>query len=417
MLTKAPRGTRDILPEESFKWQYFEKIAINVAKSYGFEELRIPVFEHTDLFARGVGESTDIVNKQMYTFEDKGGRSLTLRPEGTASTVRSFIEHKMFNLPQPVKMYYLGPMFRYENPQAGRYRQFHQFGVELFGTLAPEADVEVIILCLKIFESLGLKNLKLEINSVGCPSCRVGFQEDLKQYLGRNLKDLCSDCRQRYDQNPMRILDCKNEKCNDLLGRDMPLLMENLCQECSDHFEKVKEMLTYAGESYEINPRMVRGLDYYTKTAFEIIASDIGAQSSIGGGGRYDGLVEECGGPSTPAVGFALGIERILLTMEKQGVEFSDRDSVDYYLVHGGEEAKKECFKLLNEIRSKGRSALMDFEDKSFRAQFKKADKLNASYSVIIGEDELKRGKILLRNMEDGKQEEFTSEEFIQVVS
>ncbi|UMZ73246.1 histidine--tRNA ligase [Natranaerofaba carboxydovora] len=416
MLTKAPKGTRDILPGETSKWQYFERVVSKLAENYGFNELRVPIFEHTDLFARGVGESTDIVTKQMYTFEDKAARSITLRPEGTASTVRAFIEYKMFNQPQPVKMYYLGPMFRYENPQAGRYRQFHQFGVEYFGSIAPEADVETIQLCINIFKELGLKNLSLEINSVGCPNCRQKFQEELKKYLANNLDELCKDCRSRYETNPMRILDCKNKKCNDLLKDDMPLLLDNLCSECDEHFYNVKELLTYVGLDFEVNPKMVRGLDYYTKTAFEVIVDDIGAQSSIGGGGRYDGLVKECGGPETPAVGFAVGIERVLLALENQGVKIPEDNEADAYLVYGGSEAKKECFRMLDKIRSLGYLALMDFEDKSFRAQLKKADKLNAKYAVIIGEEELSEEHVLLRNMKDGNQEKIPMNSFLDKI-
>lgn len=413
MMTKAPKGTRDILPGEINKWQFFERTVTDVVEKYGYKEIRLPIFEHTDLFTRGVGETTDIVTKQMYTFEDKKGRSLTLRPEGTASTARAYIEHNMYNLSQPIKMYYLGPMFRYEAPQSGRYRQFHQLGIELFGTIAPEADVEVIRMSMKIFEELGLKELSLEINSVGCPQCRKVYHEKLKEYLKGNLDALCKDCRVRYEQNPLRILDCKNKNCNETLEGDIPLLLNNLCGECEDHFEKVKELLSYIGQEYKINPRMVRGLDYYTKTAFEIVVNELGAGSSIGGGGRYDGLVEECGGPKTPAVGFALGIERILLALENQGVEIPEKKVPDFYFAYTGDNARHECFKLLDQIRSFGYYGEMEYEDKSLRAQLKKANKLNVSYAVVIGEEELSQGKVMLRDMNDGSQEKISREYFV----
>lgn len=417
MLTKAPKGTRDILPGEIDKWHYFERIVREVVSRYAYKEVRFPLFEHTELFTRGVGESTDIVTKQMYTFEDKIGRSLTLRPEGTASAARVYIENKLYNQSQPIKMYYLGPMFRYERPQSGRYRQFHQLGIELFGTIAPEADVEVIKVAMDIFEELGMKSLSLEINSVGCPECRQDYQKELKEYLKQNVNSLCSDCKTRFEQNPLRILDCKNDMCNKIIEGDIPLLLDNLCYECYEHFEEVKKLLQIIGQDYKINSRMVRGLDYYTKTAFEIVVDELGAQSSIGGGGRFDGLVKECGGPDTPAVGFALGIERILLSMENQGIDIPGEEPVDFYLVFAGNEAKIECFKLLNKLRINGYSAEMEFNDKSLRAQFKKADKLNATYAIIVGDEELSEGTALLRNMTDGNQQKVHLENFLEDVT
>ncbi len=404
MLTKAPRGTKDILPEEINKWHILEQNARKIAQRYGIQEARFPIFEHTELFQRSVGETTDIVSKEMYTFQDRGGRSITLRPEGTAPAARMYVEHKLYNQSQPVKFYYMGPFFRYDRPQAGRYRQFHQFGVEVFGTLAPEADVEVMKLTLDFFNSLGLSGLELEINSVGCKKCRGGYTENLVKYFENKQEQLCADCKNRFKTNPMRVLDCKRESCQEAIAEDVPVITDHLCQECAEHLDKVKKLLDEVGTAYRINPHLVRGLDYYTKTAFEVLMPSLGAQNALGGGGRYDYLVEECGGPSTPGVGFALGLERILLALEEQGIYLEQSITPDVFVVAMGETVGTKAFKILNDLRDKGIVTEMDYENRSIRAQMKKADKIGAKYSLILGEEELEQGELQLRDMKTGNQ-------------
>lgn len=401
MLTHAPKGTADITPDVSYKWQYIENKIKDICSRYGAKELRTPVFEHTELFSRGVGDTTDVVEKEMYTFDDKGARSITLRPEGTAGAVRSFIEHGMFNNPQPTKLYYLVSCYRYEKPQAGRYREFHQFGVEYFGTQSPSADAEMISLPLELYKELGLKDLTLNINSIGCPKCRKEYNEKLKAYLKPHYDELCDTCKNRYDRNPMRILDCKSSVCKGIV-KDAPMLIDCICDECRAHFESVKENLTAMGISYEIDPLIVRGLDYYTKTVFEITAKNEKSNGTICGGGRYDGLVEQLGGNPTPACGFALGMERLLLTMEEQGIDIPDENRPCIYIGSIGEKSSLFAQKLTSDLRALGISADKDHFGRSVKAQMKYANKLNFKYSIILGDDEIGSNKVSVKNMDDG---------------
>jgi len=403
MLTTRPRGTNDFLAGEIEKWHFLEGLLRDVARLYGFEELRTPVFEHTELFLRGVGETTDIVSKEMYTFTDRGNRSLTLRPEGTAPAVRAYVEHKLYAGPQPVKLYYLGPMFRYDRPQAGRYRQFHQFGVEVFGSRHPGVDAEVIAMAVDVFGRLGLSGLTVELNSVGCPACRPAHAQKMKEYLKPLQARLCPTCRERLEKNPLRILDCKNEECRELL-RDVPTVSDMLCAGCWEHFQAVKEYLGVLQVPFRLEPRLVRGLDYYTMTAFEIVAEGIGAQSSICGGGRYDGLVEQCGGPPVPGIGFAMGLERVLNTLEQQGLKIGSTKGVQVFIAAIGEGADLQSAELAQRLRRRGLSVERDYLDRSLKAQLKAADRLRAPYTVILGEDELKRRQAVLRRMNDSSQ-------------
>ncbi len=403
MNIKAPRGTRDVLPEDIYKWHYVENIIRKACSRFGFEEIRTPVFENTELFLRGVGDTTDIVQKEMYTFNDKGGRSITLKPEGTASVARAFVENKMYAKPQPTKLYYIYPLFRYERPQAGRLRQHHQFGVEVFGTMDPSIDAEIINLAMVLFDSLGIKGLELNINSIGCPKCRVEYNKALKQYLEDRVDKLCKDCNERLARNPLRVLDCKNKTCKEIVD-DAPVIIDYLCGECDEHFDKLKRYLDTVGLSYKINPKIVRGLDYYTKTVFEIISTDIGAQGTVCGGGRYDGLVSEIGGPDVPGIGFGLGIERLLLAIENQNITIPEPQKFDFFVVCMKEGYKMYAFDILQKIRYQGYSADMDHMSRSMRAQFKYADKLDAKYVIIIGDDEVKNRVVSLKNMETGEQ-------------
>ena len=412
MLTMRPRGTNDLLPEELEKWHYVEQILHDIAFLYGYREIRTPIFEHTELFQRSVGESTDIVSKEMYTFLDRGKRSLSLRPEATASTVRAFLENKLYAGPLPVKLYYLGPMFRYDRPQAGRYRQFHQFGVEAFGSNEPSLDAEVIAMAWDIYLHLGLTNLTLELNSVGCPKCRKEHAEKLRAYLQTKLQDLCTDCRERFVKNPLRILDCKQAICQEIVN-ESPLLEEMLCSECRSHFQSVREYLELLEIPYVLNPRLVRGLDYYTKTAFEIMVPEIGAQSSIGGGGRYDQLILECGGPDLPGIGYALGLERILLAMESQGVKFPIQRSSQVFVAAIGEKAVRESVKIVQELRQRGLLVERDYLARSLKSQLKTADRLGVLYTVILGEIELQQQEVVIRNMFSGEQKKIAYENLV----
>ena len=404
MLTKAPRGTKDVLPSESYKWHYLERIIREITELFGYKEVRTPVFEHTELFVRGVGDTTDIVQKEMYTFLDKGNRSITLKPEGTAGVVRAYIEHGLHNLAQPIKMYYITPVFRYENPQAGRLRQHHQFGVEVFGAKEASIDGEIIALAMELFHRLGLKELELNINSIGCPNCRPRYHEVLKKYLEDHLDELCQTCNTRYEKNPLRILDCKNKECG-VVVKDAPIILDYLCEECSTHFEELQSFLSAANIDYKVNPMIVRGLDYYTKTVFEIISNQIGAQGTVCGGGRYDGLVKECGGPDTPGAGFGLGLERLLLALESQNLEIPQQEARDVYVVTIGQQARHKAFELLQLMRSNNILADMDHVGRSVKAQFKYADKANVSWVCILGEEELQNNQIKVRSMKDGSEE------------
>lgn len=415
MLTTRPRGTNDILPGEVEKWQFLEQLTGQVCREYGYGEIRTPIFEHTELFSRGVGETTDIVEKEMYNFIDRGDRSITLRPEGTASTVRAYVENKLYALPQPVKVYYTGPMFRYDRPQAGRYRQFHQFGVEAFGSNDPAIDAEVIAMAMDIYKRIGLKNLALHLNSVGCPACRPALRQRLQEYFKPHIENLCPNCQGRYERNPLRILDCKSAKCQEF-GKDAPTTLDVLCSDCADHFAAVQGYLDEVGISYAINNRLVRGLDYYTRTAFEIMTQDIGAQSSIGGGGRYNGLIEECGGPATPGIGFALGLERILLTAERQGIVFPVSRGPQVFIATAGSGVAKNAFGLLQSLRQQGIAAEQDYLSRSLKAQMKYAGKLAARLVIILGEEEFNRCVAVVRDMQAGEQQEVALGELVAFI-
>lgn len=403
MLTNAPRGTKDILPDTVGDWNYVEGEIRELCRRFGYSEIRTPIFEHTELFQRGIGEGTDVVDKEMYTFTDRGERSITLRPENTASAVRAYLQNKLYAQSNLVKLFYIGSMFRYDRPQAGRMREFHQFGAEALGEANPAVDAEVILLAMNLLEGLGLKDLELSINSVGCPKCRSKYRTMLQDFFRDKLEDLCEDCRSRFERSPLRILDCKKDSDKPYMA-DAPKITDCLCEECADHFAKLKDLLTSAGISFTHDPRLVRGLDYYTKTAFEIKYPPLGAQSAVAGGGRYDGLIEEMGGNPTPAVGFATGLERLLLALESQNLLPEKNRSVDAYVVALGEAAQAEGFKLLNSLRQQGLSAAMDFAGRSMKAQMKQANKLGAKYSVILGEDEIAEGVVMLRSMEDSSQ-------------
>ncbi|ABR48512.1 histidyl-tRNA synthetase [Alkaliphilus metalliredigens QYMF] len=415
MLTKVPRGTKDVLPSESYKWHYVEKIAKDVAECFGFQEIRTPVFEHTELFERGIGETTDVVEKEMYTFEDRGKRSVTLKPEGTAPVVRSFIENKLYADAQPTKLYYITPVFRYERPQAGRYRQHHQFGIEVFGASNASIDAEVIHVAMTIYQKLGLEKLEVRINSIGCPQCKEHYNEVLKTYLSNRIDNLCGTCQSRYERNPMRIIDCKVESCQEQLT-DVPLMIDYICDECRDHFEGVQNHLEAIGVPFTIDPKIVRGLDYYSKTAFEIITDEAGKKGTLCGGGRYDQLVEQCGGPATPGVGFGMGLERAILALETQGIVIPKPEGLDIFLVTMGEKAELQGFKILSELRQMGLRADQDHLSRSTKAQFKYANKLMAQYTAIIGDEELERGTVSLKNMETGEQSEISIDKIVDIL-
>lgn len=400
MLTKAPKGTKDVLPAQSSKWHYVESVIRDICARFGYREIRTPVFEHTELFLRGVGDTTDIVQKEMYTFDDKGGRSLTLKPEGTAGVVRSFVENSLFSGAQPTKMYYLStPVFRYERPQAGRLREHHQFGVEVFGSQGPSIDAEVITVALSLFHTLGINGLALNINSIGCKECRPAYNAALREYLKQREDSLCRNCRERMVTNPLRTLDCKEETCRDIV-REAPVMLDCLCDECAAHFEGLKKRLEAAGIGYSVNPFIVRGLDYYSKTVFEIISTDIGAQGTVCGGGRYDGLVEELGGPSMPGIGFGLGIERLLLVLESLGIALPEPGLCDAYVCTLGDAAEVEGFCVTKRLREAGIKAECDHMGRSLKAQLKYAAKVGARFTVIIGDDELSKGIAVVRDMQ-----------------
>ena len=404
MLSKAPRGTKDITPKDVYKWHYIEKKFREICALYGYEEIRTHIFEHTEVFSRSVGDTTDVVQKEMYTFTDRGDRQLSLKPEGTAGVIRSFIENKMYADTQPTKLYYITPCFRYERPQAGRQRQFHQFGIEVLGSDGPSVDAEVISLAVQFFNEMGLNNLSVNINSVGCPTCREEYNRKLKEYLDQKVDVLCETCLERKDKNPMRVIDCKNPHCKENL-QDIPFMIDHLCEDCKDHFDKLQTYLKEMDINYVVDKTIVRGLDYYKKTAFEIISNDIGSQSTVCGGGRYDGLVEMLGGPKgISGIGFALGAERLLLTLENNNIEIENPKSTDIYIATIGDAAKTKSFKLIKDLRTNHISADNDHLDKSLKAQFKYSDKLNAKYTVVIGDDELANDTATLKNMKTSEQ-------------
>lgn len=405
MLTKAPKGTKDVLPSQVYKWQYVEKKFKEVCDRFGFNEIRTPVFEHTELFARSVGDTTDIVEKQMYTFNDMADRSLTLKPEGTASIARAYVENKMYADIQPSKYWYEIPCFRYEKPQSGRLREFHQFGVEVFGTDDMIADTEVIALADAFLRGLGIDDLELHINSIGCPSCRETYRKALQEFLEPNYDKLCDTCKTRYERNPMRILDCKSPECQEIV-QGAPMMLDYICGECKTAFDDLKKNLEGVGVEFTVDPGIVRGLDYYTKTAFEFISGKLGAQSTVCGGGRYDDLIEELGGPPIPGVGFGLGIERLLLVLDACGIKIPEPKRTDALIAFIGEESKMVGLKLMRELREMGLRAEIDALGRNIKGQFKYADRLQARFTVIIGEDELKSGRVTLKNMKTGDQEE-----------
>lgn len=403
MQAKRPRGTSDILSPEVERWQHVESVTRSLCREYSYGEIRIPEFEHTELFLR-IGEATDIVQKEMYTFLDRGGRSLTLRPEGTVGVARAYIENKLYGGVLPAKFYYLGPMFRYERPQAGRGRQFHQFGVELFGASGPWADAETILLAVDLFERLGLANLTVLLNSLGCPDCRPRYRQQVLEYYRSFQHQLCSACRERMERNPLRLLDCKEEACRGLLP-GAPRATDSLCDKCGVHFEEVRAFLAGAGASLRVEPTLVRGLDYYTRTVYEVVSKDLGAQNSVCGGGRYDGLVEALGGPPTPAVGFALGLERLLTILKNQGRTATAARPLDVFVVATGESSRKQAPLLAQRLRRAGYSTDVDFLDRSVKAQMKHADRIGARTVLVVGDAELVAGQVLVRHMASGQQE------------
>ncbi len=395
------KGFNDILPGEVRKWQHVEKTARRVFETYGFSEVRVPVLEKTELFARSIGDATDIVEKEMYSFTDKGGNAITLRPEGTAGVIRAFIEHKLHAVDSVAKLYYMGQMFRYERPQKGRYRQFHQIGVEVAGVSDPKIDAQVLTMLCHFFAELGLTEPRLQINSLGCHECRPEYRKMLREFLSERLESLCDDCKRRYETNPLRTLDCKAVGCREATV-GAPSVLDHLCAGCEDHFSRTKRYLDAAGTGYDINPRMVRGLDYYTRTTFELVTGLLGSQSAVAAGGRYDRLIEELGGPALPGIGFALGVERVVLLLNGEGLE----SRPDLFIAFHGEAAGDAAFLLMCRLQRMGISVELDYEGKSLKSQMRRADKFRARYTLIIGEDELAKGKAALKEMDRGVQEE-----------
>ena len=401
-MIKAPRGTHDILPSESYRWHVVEEQIRKICQNFGYKEIRTPMFESTELFERGVGDTTDVVQKEMYTFLDKGGRSITLKPEGTAGIVRSFIENSIYANPQPTKLYYLYPCFRYEKPQAGRLREFHQFGVEVFGSPTASMDAEVISLAMSLLSRLGVTGIELNINSIGCPKCRKEYNEKLKDYFRPHLGDLCETCRERFEKNPLRILDCKSAECKKIY-ENAPVLLDHICDECNDHFESLKKYLEIMEIPYNIDATIVRGLDYYTKTVFEIISKNKGSEGTICGGGRYDGLIEEVGGPKNPGVGFGMGLERLLLVLESIGKLPENNECPDIFIANIGDAADMFVQKLVLDLRKSGIAAERDYLERSVKAQMKYANKLDAKFSAVIGDDDIEAGKVSVKNMTTGE--------------
>jgi len=399
----APRGTKDVLPADSPKWQYVEAKFREICGLYGFREIRTPTFEHTELFTRNLGEATDVVSKEMYTFDSRSGRSLTLRPEGTAPAIRAFVEHGLGNVLPVTKLYYIGRLFRYERPQAGRYREHTQLGIEVLGCEDPGVDAEVISMAAEFFRSIGLQDFELRLNSIGCPECRPKYRQALVEFLAGRVGDLCEVCAQRSEANPMRVLDCKVDKCKFVLT-EAPKMTEYLGGECGDHFADVQRYLTQLGIPFVLDPKLVRGFDYYTKTAFEFVSGQLGAQNAVGGGGRYDNLVEEIGGAPTPGIGFGLGLERLMLTLESLGVELPVRDGIDAYFAVMGDAAREAAVSLAREARSQGIACEVDFTGRGLKAQMKTANKLAARFAVILGDDEVNSRTATLRDMRSSEQ-------------
>ena len=404
-MINIPKGTKDILPSESYKWQYVENTAREVARVFGASEIRTPTFEHTEVFLRGVGETTDIVNKEMYTFLDKGGRSITLKPEGTAGVARSFVENGMASMALPQKLYYITQCFRYERPQAGRLREFHQFGVEFLGASDANIDAEVILLAKSFLDKVGIKNITLYLNSIGCKECRKKYEQALTEYLNKNIDGMCELCKDRLKKNPLRILDCKNDDCKKITA-NAPKILDYICEDCANHFNKVQNLLKIAGVEFKVNANIVRGLDYYTRTVFEFVSDNIGAQGTVCGGGRYDGLISQLGGNDVPGIGFAVGIERILMLLENTGVQIANPNKVEYYVAPMGEKEAEKAFEIVSKLRSRGISADFDHMGRGIKAQFKYADKIGAEKVIVIGSNELAQGKAKVKCMADGSESE-----------
>ena len=416
MLTQAPKGTKDLLPQNSYRWQAVEQVEREFAALAGYREVRTPIFEHTELFLRGVGDTTDIVQKEMYTFLDKGGRSITLRPEGTAGAVRAFLEANLYAEALPCKMYYLSaPIFRYEAPQSGRYREHHQFGMECFGAKEASCDAELIALAYRLTERLGGTGLCVNINSIGCDKCRPAYYQALREYLGERVQHMCRDCQSRFERNPLRVLDCKVEACRELV-KDAPSMLNMLCDECGEHFQRLQEYLRAAEIPFQVDSRIVRGLDYYTKTVFELVTQTPQGSLTVCGGGRYDRLVEQLGGPSVPAVGFGLGIERLLLLLEGQGAALSQPRTLDVFVAYLGEEARVPAFRLTQRLRAAKIKADCDHLGRSLKAQFKFANKTGAPVTAVLGGDELQKGVVKLRNMITKEETEAPLENAAQAV-
>lgn len=414
-MINIPKGTKDVLPQDSYKWQFVENAAREIARVFNIKEIRTPVFEHTELFLRGVGETTDVVTKEMYTFLDKGGRSITLKPEGTAGAARSFIENGLANSPLPLKAFYITPCYRYERPQAGRLREFHQFGIEVFGSIEPDTDAEVIFAASSFLKKLGIKDTRLEINSIGCKTCRAEYNRALKEYFKPHLDEMCATCRERFDKNPLRMIDCKEENCKKIT-QGAPKILDYLCPDCKAHFESVQSYLKALGVEFEINPDIVRGLDYYSRTVFEFVSTNIGAQGTVCGGGRYDGLISELGGGDVPAIGFAAGLERLLLLMENTGVDIPIGNPPEIYIAGMDAQTRLKAFGIVNNLRANGICAECDHMQRSVKAQFKYADKVGAKFVAVIGGDELEKGKVNVKRMSDGTTEEVAFEDILRYI-
>jgi histidyl-tRNA synthetase len=411
-INRAVKGTNDILPSNVHKWQFVESRMLDTARLFGFSEIRVPVFEHTEVFKRSVGDTTDVVQKEMYTFDDKGGRSITLRPELTAGVIRSVLENGLTNGPLPLKVCYVGGCYRYEKPQAGRLREFHQFGVECVGAAAPNADAEVISLAKQVLNNIGIEKISLEINSIGCPECRKKYQEALKEYFRKNIDTLCDTCRDRLERNPMRILDCKSPICKQLC-ENAPVVIDYLCDECENHFSEVKNHLNAADIKYTVNPHIVRGLDYYTRTVFEFVSGDIGAQSTVCGGGRYDGLIAQMGGQPTASLGFAMGIERLMMVLEAQNAPMPEPPVCDLYIASMGENASLKATALCSQLRDFGYSVQTDICGKGLKAQMKFANKIGAIFTMVLGDNELANNSAKLKNMQSGEEIEINLDELV----
>jgi histidyl-tRNA synthetase len=409
---RAPRGTQDILPEEQLWWDAVVDAARATAALFGYERIETPIFEEASLFTRGVGEVTDIVQKEMYVFQDRGGQDLALRPEGTAPVCRAYLEHGMHNLPQPVRLWYVMPNFRYDRPQAGRYREHHQFGAEVIGEAGAAVDAEVIELLWRVYEKLGLTGLTLHLNSIGDPNCRPAYLEKLRAYYADKLDRACDDCRKRYETNPLRLLDCKNERCQPVMA-GAPAFTDHLCEDCAGHFTQLREYLESVGIAYSLNPRLVRGLDYYTRTVFEVQPEIEGGQSSIGGGGRYDGLMEELGGPPTPGIGFGSGIERMVINMKRQEVTLPERAALSVYVVVQSAGARTAAYKLASDLRRGGVAAVAGATGRSLKSQMRHADALSARFAAIIGEREMAEGTVALKDLRDGSQESMAARDLL----